>query len=251
MATEFDEQLKQRLLAFQHNHGLVTDGVAGAQTWSKLTTAGTGTTTVSDPVAETGQATQRGEPGAGRGAGGPAASRTCSCVPAEGQGAQADAGEPPELAGVLEEGDESEAAESALDSGEVELQARRRRRRPPAHPIPAACRDVARACYSKSQGIAWLIGPGRTVVAAVPASGGRPGNETPTGQFRVHFHDRDHYSSTHHHAPMPFYVNFTDQIGFHAGVVGVGSFGCVHLSRSNAERFFNYLRDNDKVDVVD
>ncbi|MGW5052584.1 peptidoglycan-binding protein [Actinokineospora sp. NPDC004072] len=36
MATEFDERLRQRLLAFQEHHGLTCDGVADAQTWDTL-----------------------------------------------------------------------------------------------------------------------------------------------------------------------------------------------------------------------
>ena len=36
MGTEFDEQLKQRLIAFQTKQGLTADGVADAQTWQAL-----------------------------------------------------------------------------------------------------------------------------------------------------------------------------------------------------------------------
>ena len=65
----------------------------------------------------------------------------------------------------------------------------------------------------------------------------------------MQFHDENYVSSIYH-APMPFYVNFAPQVGFHAGSLVVQSHGCVHLSRDNARRFFNYLQDGDPVDVV-
>jgi hypothetical protein len=36
MATEFDDQLRERLIAFQQHHGLTGDGVADTQTWTRL-----------------------------------------------------------------------------------------------------------------------------------------------------------------------------------------------------------------------
>ena len=121
-------------------------------------------------------------------------------------------------------------------------------------PVPstsctAGCRSSAKACFSVSQRTAWLLRPGRVVVVAVPALGGRQGHPTPIGHFQVQFHDENHVSSIYH-APMPFYVNFAPQVGFHAGSLVVQSHGCVHLSRDNARRFFNYLQDGDPVDVV-
>lgn len=277
MATEFDDNLRQRLLAFQEHHGLTGDGVAGTETWNKLVgTPPVGGRTDAAQHTDTGHhagATTGAAAGAGAGAGAGAAGRggsgggsgtdTCGCVVEEGRGGgQAAAGaeaagsdeEDPELIGVIEEGEEGEEEEPADDEGQVELQARggrgrKRRRRPSGTTsVPAGCRTTAKACFSVSQRTAWLLRNGKVVVA-VPALGGRSGHLTPTGRFSVQFHDKDHVSSIYH-APMPFYVNFAPAIGFHAGSLRVRSHGCVHLSRDNASRFFDYLKRGDHVDVV-
>ncbi|MGW2250173.1 eCIS core domain-containing protein [Kitasatospora sp. NPDC001660] len=119
----------------------------------------------------------------------------------------------------------------------------------PESTVPKECRDSAKACFSISRRRAWLLKPGRQVVSSVPALGGREGHPTPVGKFKVHFHDKHHVSSLYH-AKMPYYVNFTDKVGFHAGSLSTRSHGCVHLSMEAAEQFFNYLKDGDLVDVV-
>ena len=69
------------------------------------------------------------------------------------------------------------------------------------------------------------------------------------------YKDKDHRSSKYKvkgkGAPMPFYVNFAPQVGFHAGSLTTPSHGCVHLSISDAEKFFNNLEVGDRVDVVE
>lgn len=255
---EFDEQLKQRLIAFQRHHGLSGDGVAGAETWTRLVRdadgghgehASAGEHGRAGPAADTAPVAgpaRRGGDSPGTGA--------CGCADEAGAAANVENGEPPELDGVLEEGDaedgEEEVAEGVDVDDAVGLQAQRRpgRRRPPSS-VPAGCRATAKACFSISQQKAWLLRRGRVVVVAVPALGGRSGHPTPTGHFNVQFLDKDHVSSIYN-APMPFYVNFTTAIGFHAGSLRVRSHGCVHLSRANAERFFDYLKVGDHVDVV-
>jgi hypothetical protein len=251
MPSEFDEQLQQRLLAFQNHHGLGGNGTADVETWRKLFEG------AHNPTGDAGQ----GGADPAQPDGGAAAGETCGCT-VEGGGAAAgvaslDVEDNPELVGVLEEGDEgSDEDDDSADEDEgvggiaaTELQARRGRRRRRPSSVPSQCRANAKACFSVSQRTAWLLRPGRVVVVAVPALGGRRGHETPVGQFSVNFHDEHHVSSTYH-APMPFYVNFADQVGFHAGSLSVLSHGCVHLSRDNAQRFFHYLHDGDPVDVV-
>lgn len=235
MAAEFDDHLKQRLLAFQTHHGLTGDGVAGAETWQALVAGAHG------------QPTNAGHHGGGGGTG------TCDCevddTGTPGGNAHLDDTEPPELLGVLAEPD-AEHDDAAPDGAvAIQVQARGRRHPQGPSPVPASCRSSAKACFSISQHTAWLLRPGRVVVVAVPALGGRSGHPTPTGQFTVNFHDEHHVSSIYH-APMPFYVNFAPQVGFHAGSLSVQSHGCVHLSRDNARRFFHYLNDGDPVDVV-
>jgi lipoprotein-anchoring transpeptidase ErfK/SrfK len=67
--------------------------------------------------------------------------------------------------------------------------------------------------------------------------------------------DKDHRSSLYKvkgkGAPMPFYVNFAPAVGFHAGSLSTPSHGCVHLSASDAETFFNNLDVGDRVDVIE
>src|SRR4051794_17257545 len=133
----------------------------------------------------------------------PAGAATCSCVDDESVGGS-EAGEPPELDGVIEEG--------AADAAD-ELQSRGRRHPSGSASVPTTCRVNAKACFSVSRRTAWLLRPGRVLVVAVPALGGRPGHETPTGQFSVQFHDANHVSSIYH-APMPHYVKLHNRSRF-------------------------------------
>jgi hypothetical protein len=247
-AGPFDEYTEQAVRSYQEYCGLEATGVADANLREYLFAAaqydqsaydegGYETSAYPNPY-EYEQAGYQ-EPQAATG--------TCGCT--EDQeliqaGAALDE-EPGELAGILEEGEDDDAEAGAVEF--VRLDSGHRRGRPSS--VPSTCRNSAKACFSISQQRAWLLRPGRIVVVAVPALGGRPGHPTPVGQFSVGFHDANHTSSIYH-APMPFYVNFAPMVGFHAGSLTVRSHGCVHLSRANAERFFNYLQDGDPVDVV-
>ena len=124
-------------------------------------------------------------------------------------------------------------------------------------PVPASCSADARACFSISRRRAWLLQPGRVVQLDVPALGGRKGHPTPQGHtFKVIDKDANHHSSkykdpkTGKGAPMPHYVHFAPQVGFHAGSLGTESHGCVHLSPRDAKTFFDNLNVGDRVDVV-
>lgn len=87
------------------------------------------------------------------------------------------------------------------------------------------------------------------VVATVPALGGKPGYETPTGVFTVDFHSKDHVSSIYD-APMPYSVFFHKGSAFHEGSLTAPSHGCVHLDRDAAIKFYEFLRDGDQVESV-
>jgi lipoprotein-anchoring transpeptidase ErfK/SrfK len=98
---------------------------------------------------------------------------------------------------------------------------------------------------------AWLLdGDGKVVVGPVPISSGRTGFLTPTGSFRVSFKDQDHASSLFDSAPMPYSVFFNGGIAFHQGSVRVRSHGCIHLTSSAAQKFFQTLQPGDRVEVV-
>lgn len=177
---------------------------------------------------------------------------TCGCTVDQQLLAQGD-GEPGELSGVYEEEDDLELGDEYEYADNQFLAAKKGKGKGKGKgsaPVPAECRKTAKACFSISQKKAWLLKGDRQVVLAVPALGGRPGHETPTGQFEVQFKDADHVSSIYKNAKMPNYVNFTSAVGFHAGSLSVTSHGCVHLSSDSAKRFFDYLKVGDQVDVV-
>jgi lipoprotein-anchoring transpeptidase ErfK/SrfK len=111
------------------------------------------------------------------------------------------------------------------------------------------CRASARACVRLSTNQAWLLRNGRVVLGPVTVSHGKAGYRTPPGVFRVSFKDIDHVSSIFG-APMPYSVFFNGGIAFHAGNTRQKSHGCVRLSRSAAQAFYNTLRSGDIVQVV-
>jgi uncharacterized protein DUF4157/L,D-transpeptidase-like protein len=117
--------------------------------------------------------------------------------------------------------------------------------------LPKPCSPDAKACFSVGKQQAWLkLASGEVI--SVPALGGRKGHRTPLGKkFKVISKDKDHKSSLYNNAPMPFYVHFAPAVGFHAGSLSTPSHGCVHLSASDAERFFNNLDVGDRVDVIE
>jgi L,D-transpeptidase catalytic domain len=121
-------------------------------------------------------------------------------------------------------------------------------------PYDLGCRQDAKACFSISKRKAWLLDNGK-VVAVVPALGGKSGHSTPVGKFSVDHKDAKHSSSLYKDksgrpAPMPNFVRFAPAVGFHAGSLSQESHGCVHLSPSDAKKFFDALNTGDKVDVV-
>ncbi len=130
---------------------------------------------------------------------------------------------------------------------------------PTAHPTVRAsdqsertpCEPQAKACVSLSAQRAWLQKDGNATYGSVPITSGRKGEETPVGIFHVQWKDRDHKSSEFNNAPMPFSVFFTTTgVAFHEGSLQKESAGCVHLSHSAAERFFDTLNPGDEVQVL-
>jgi L,D-transpeptidase catalytic domain len=82
-----------------------------------------------------------------------------------------------------------------------------------------------------------------------PVSSGLPSYETPNGSFRAFRMEADHYSKEFDDAPMPHAIFFTkDGHAIHGtdSVNRLGSpasHGCVRLSRENAAKLFELVKD--------
>jgi hypothetical protein len=109
-----------------------------------------------------------------------------------------------------------------------------------------------RACVDLSENKAWLLdGKGTVVHGPVANTHGAKGHETPVGDFIVQRKDRYHVSQEFEQAKMPYAV-FFDGNGraFHQGTLERQSAGCVRLNEADAERFFEHLNPNDRVQIV-
>jgi lipoprotein-anchoring transpeptidase ErfK/SrfK len=113
------------------------------------------------------------------------------------------------------------------------------------------CGSSAAACVSLGSQRAWLMSGGQVTYGPTPITSGKPGERTPPGMFRVLWKDKNHRSSIFNNAPMPYSVFFTNTgIAFHEGSLRSPSAGCIHLSRSAAQTFFNTLAVGQVVQVV-
>jgi lipoprotein-anchoring transpeptidase ErfK/SrfK len=121
---------------------------------------------------------------------------------------------------------------------------------PAAEAAAAPCGTAAKACLDLSANQAWLMTNGAVTYGPVPVTHGKAGYETPPGTFKVSFKDIDHKSSEFNNAPMPYSVFFNGGIAFHQGSLQQKSHGCVHLSKSAAQKFYGNLRPGDVVQVV-
>lgn len=115
----------------------------------------------------------------------------------------------------------------------------------------APCSDAASACVDLSENQAWLMEDGAVTYGPVPLSSGKPGYETPPGDFQVQWKDKDHRSREYDNAPMPYSVFFTDNgIAFHEGDTDEQSHGCVRLTHDAAVTFYDQLQPGEGVEVV-
>lgn len=115
----------------------------------------------------------------------------------------------------------------------------------------APCGSSAAACVSLGSQRAWLMSGGQVTYGPTPITSGKPGQRTPPGVFHVLWKDKNHRSSIFNNAPMPYSVFFTDTgIAFHEGSLKRPSAGCIHLSRSAAQTFFDKLSVGQIVQVV-
>jgi hypothetical protein len=112
------------------------------------------------------------------------------------------------------------------------------------------CGVTAKACMDLSRHQAWLTdGAGHVIAGPVAARGGTKSAPTPVGTFHVLSKDKNFYS-TEFHAPMPYSVFFYPGDAFHADSTSVASNGCIHLTSSSAQRFYNTLHLGDPVQIV-
>ncbi|MFI9509728.1 L,D-transpeptidase [Nocardia sp. NPDC052566] len=121
---------------------------------------------------------------------------------------------------------------------------------PPPPPAPIApCSAKARFCLRLSTNEGWLMEDGKATYGPTPISHGRPGYETPPGNFRVAFKREDHWS-TLHNVPMKWAVFFNGDIATHIGPIEEQSHGCIRMTPEGAERTFHHLSPGDVVEVV-
>lgn len=98
-----------------------------------------------------------------------------------------------------------------------------------------------RVIISLSDQLAYLY-RGDTLMAVASVSSGRPGYDTPTGQFEILNKERMHHSKKYENAAMPFSQFFTSYgAALHAGgnPGEPSSHGCVHLPPAFARKLFN------------
>lgn len=112
------------------------------------------------------------------------------------------------------------------------------------------CAASARACVDLSSQQAWLTRDGHVTYGPIRVASGRASAPTDIGTFQVFWKDRDHRSSLFDDAPMPYSVFYNGDEAFHQGSVGSRSHGCVRLTRSAAQTFYNTLQVGDTVQVV-
>ncbi len=82
---------------------------------------------------------------------------------------------------------------------------------------------------------------GGTLIGAAAVSTGKPGKETPTGEFTILQKNRHHRSNLYSNAPMPFMQRLTwTGIALHGGhnPGRPASHGCIRLPHAFAERLF-------------
>lgn len=129
---------------------------------------------------------------------------------------------------------------------------------PAVAPAPAAvplvdgtpCTVTAKACVDLGSHQAWLISGGKVVGGPVEMMPGSSDEPTPVGTFSVLWKDKDHVSKEFAGARMPNSVFFTDGgVAFHQGSLKEFSAGCVHLSKTDSESFYDYLSVGDQVQV--
>jgi lipoprotein-anchoring transpeptidase ErfK/SrfK len=91
------------------------------------------------------------------------------------------------------------------------------------------------------------------LIAWSNVSSGKPGHETPTGDFTVSEKDPDHHSNLYENAPMPYFMRLTDGgVGMHAGFLPgyPASHGCVRLPSEMARELYQHVESGTPVEIT-
>lgn len=141
----------------------------------------------------------------------------------------------------------------------------------------SSVRSGTRIIINLSEQRAYLIEGGKVSLVS-PIASGKPGWSTPTGNFSIIRKDIDHHSQSfgsvidgsgkisnsnatpgtfvpagfhYQPAPMPFYMQFAQALGMHAGYLPgyPASHGCVRMPRDLAEKFFERVKNGTPVTV--
>lgn len=94
----------------------------------------------------------------------------------------------------------------------------------------------------------------RQLVAWSSVSTGKPGHETPDGDFTVSEKDLNHHSNLYEDAPMPYFMRLTDGgVGMHAGFLPgyPASHGCIRLPPEMARELYQRVESGTPVQIVD
>ena len=89
-------------------------------------------------------------------------------------------------------------------------------------------------------------------IYSTKVSTGKPGFQTPTGEFAITDKNRE-WTSTLYHASMPFFQRLScADFGLHQGVVPgyAASHGCIRVPEGNAQKLFSLTQTGDRVKIV-
>ena len=142
----------------------------------------------------------------------------------------------------------------------------------------AAIATETRVMINLSEQRAYLIEKGKVTLIS-PIASGKPGWQTPTGNFTIFSKDIDHHSRSFgsvvdasgrviksnatpgsrvprgghfRSAPMPYYMEFSAAVGMHGGYLPgyPASHGCVRMPKDLAAQFFERVHIGTPVIVV-
>jgi hypothetical protein len=95
---------------------------------------------------------------------------------------------------------------------------------------------------------------GEALIGISTISSGKPGHDTPVGEFEILEKNQDHRSNIYDNAPMPFMQRLTwDGIAIHGGRIpgSPASHGCIRVPTAFASKLFEVTSLGAKVTVTD
>ncbi|RSS83988.1 L,D-transpeptidase family protein [Streptomyces sp. WAC06614] len=108
------------------------------------------------------------------------------------------------------------------------------------------------ACVDLTRQLSWIQDGSRLKYGPVPVRTGKAGTETRTGHNTIYYRSRNHWS-TLYNVWMPYSQFFDGGIAFHSVDKSMwnppGSAGCVNMTPTDAEAYWNMLKNGDDVYV--